>query len=49
MSKYNIIYAEVKKKREERFTIILEAKNIKDLYNQLEKSNINQIIDIKEI
>ena len=49
MIKYQIIYAEIKKKREERNEIILEVENIMELYKQLEKSEIKNIVEIKEI
>jgi len=49
MVKYRIIYKEGKNKREVREIIEIEAKNLVALYKQLEKSNINQVIEIKEI
>jgi len=50
MIKYEIIY-EVKngKNRTERKKIILEDENLVALYKQLEKSEINQILEIKEV
>ena len=49
MPKYEIIYKNEKDKLGKKEITVLEAENLVALYKQLEKSNINQVIEIKEL